>query len=289
MPVTVTDRKLAAMATGADRRSRPTTSVHRVLVGMSGVLLLVVTGCGDDGGVEPSAANDDGNGTPLEGTSWLLSAETPLGIALGAVGVTAQFEDGTLTGHSGCNRYSTTYEVDGGSLTIGADIAGTQMACPPPQTAVERAYLARLPLVARYEIDGDMLTMTDDQGDAVLQFQALDSTKVIQGAWTVTSYYAGNVVTSVVGNVTMTAEFEDGTVSGNTGCNTFNGPYEIDGVNINIGPLSSTLAACETAELEQQHTNYLDALELARTFEVVGDRLDLFREGRTYAVSLVSG
>jgi heat shock protein HslJ len=27
-----------------------------------------------------------------------------------------------------------------------------------------------------------------------------------------------------VGGVTMTAEFEDGTVSGNTGCNTFNGP-----------------------------------------------------------------
>lgn len=48
--------------------------------------------------------------------------------------------------------------------------------------------------------------------------------RAIQGQWTVTTYYASNAVTSGVGGVTMTAEFEDGTVSGNTGCNTFNGP-----------------------------------------------------------------
>jgi heat shock protein HslJ len=254
---------------------------------VSGVLLLVVAGCGDDDGVQTSAAGD--GGTALDGTTWLLSADAPLGVALGAVGVTAQFENGELTGHSGCNEYSTTYRLDGDSLTIGPDIAGTRMACPPPQTAVERAYLDRLPRVAHYEIDGDTLTMTDDEGDTVLRFQALDGAEAIQGEWTVTSYYTGNAVASVVGGVTMTATFEDGTVSGTTGCNSFNGPYEIHGLDIMIGPLSSTLAACPTSELDQQEKNYLRALELARTFQVVGRQLDLFREGETYAVSFVSG
>ena len=252
-------------------------------------VLLIVAGCGDDDdGVEAAAPNDT-DGRTLEGQSWLLSANAPLGVALEAVGVTAHFEDGALTGRSGCNEYSTTYDVDGDSLTIGPNVASTQMACPPPQDMVERAYLDRLPRVARYEIDGDTLTMNDDQGDTVLLFQAMDGARAIQGQWTVTTYYAGNAVTSVVGGVTMTAEFEDGTISGNTGCNTFNGPYEVDGVSITIGPLSSTLAACPTEELELQQTNFLKALELARTFEVAGGRLDLLREGQTYAVTFVTG
>jgi hypothetical protein len=53
--------------------------------------------------------------------------------------------------------------------------------------------------------------------------------------------------------------------------------------------LSSTLAACPTEELELQQTNFLNALELASTFEVAGGRLDLLREGQTYAVTFVTG
>jgi heat shock protein HslJ len=281
-------REAPGISTHADHHFVQPTSVRRVLVGMVGVLL-VVAGCGDDDDGVEAAAPDDPGGRRLEGESWLLSADAPLGVALEAGGVTAHFEDGALSGRSGCNEYSTTYEVDGDSLTIGPNVASTQMACPPPQTAVERAYLDRLPRVARYEIDGDTLTMTDDQGDTVLLFQVMDGARAIRGQWTVTTYYAGNAVTSVVGGVTMTAEFEDGTVSGNTGCNTFNGPYEVDAMNITIGPLSSTIAACPTEELELQQTNFLNALELASTFEVAGGRLDLLREGQTYAVTFVTG
>lgn len=281
-------RDAPGINTHANHHYMQPMSVRRVLVGMMGVLLVVV-GCGDDDDAVVAAAPDDPGGRTLEGESWLLSADAPLGVALEAVGVTAHFEDGALTGRSGCNEYSTTYDAHGDSLTIGPNIASTQMACPPPQATVERAYLDRLPRVARYAIDGDTLTMTDDQGDTILLFQAMDGARAIRGKWTVTSYYAGNAVTSVVGGVTMTAEFEDGTVSGNTGCNNFNGPYEVDGANVTIGPLSSTLAACPTEELELQQTNFLNALELARTFEVAGGRLDLLREGQTYAVTFVTG
>jgi META domain len=131
--------------------------------------------------------------------------------------------------------------------------------------------------------------MTDDQGDTILRYQATEGAEAIQGEWEVTGYYSGNAIASVLGGVTMTATFEDGTVSGTTGCNSFNGAYEIDGPNITIGPLASTLAACPTPQLDTQETNYLAALELARTFQVAGDRLDLFREGDTHAVSFVSG
>jgi putative lipoprotein len=75
-------------------------------------------------------------------------------------------------------------------------------------------------------------------------------------------------------------------VSGDTGCNRFSGSYTVDGQNITIGPLASTRAACPDEELQQQETDFLAALELATTFQVTGDRLDLFREGGTYAATL---
>ncbi len=262
----------------------------RVLLCLSGVLALVAAGCGDDGNAETGSSGESDGGPPLEGTTWQLTADAPLGVALANADVTARFEDGKLSGRSGCNQYSGTYEVDGDALTIGPNIASTNMACPAPQMAVEQAYLAKLPKVAGFAIDGDTLTLTNDAGDTTLKYQATDAAAAIQGQWEATSYYAGTAVTSVLGGATLTAEFgSDGTVTGNTGCNTFTGPYEIDGENITIGPLTTTLAACGTPELDQQQASYLNALDLARTFEVAAGRLDLFRDGHTIAVTYASG
>ncbi len=268
---------------------RRRVSLLRVMVCLCGVLVLVASGCGDDDDAETSSSDESG-GTPLEGTTWQLTADAPLGVALAGAGVTARFEDGKLSGRSGCNEYNGTYEVDGDALTIGPNIASTNMACPAPQMAVEQAYLSRLPKVASFTIDGDTLTLADDGGETVLTYEATDPAEAIQGQWEVTSYYAGTAVTSVLGGVSLTAEFNsDGTVSGNTGCNTFNGPYEIDGENITIGPLTTTLAACGTMELDQQQSDYLNALALARTFEVAAGRLDLLRDGGTIAVTYATG
>jgi heat shock protein HslJ len=267
-------------------RARPLA----LLALLVGLLALVAAGCGDDDDAETGSSDQADGGPPLEGTTWELTADAPLGVALAGAGVTARFEDGKLSGRSGCNEYNGTYEVDGDALTIGPNIASTNMACPAPQMAVEQAYLSRLPKVASFTIDGDTLTLADDGGETVLTYQATDPAEAIQGLWEVTSYYAGTAVTSVLGGATLTAEFDsDGTVSGNTGCNTFNAPYEIDGDTITIGPLATTLAACGTPELDQQQANYLAALELARTFEVAAGRLDLLRDGGTIAVTYASG
>jgi heat shock protein HslJ len=223
--------------------------------------------------------------TPLEGTTWTLTANSPLDAPLGDIAVTARFEAGMLTGESGCNRYNTTYEASGSSMTIGPNIAATLRACPPPQTAVEQAYLDRLPQAASYTIEGSTLTLADADGATLLEYQATDCAQGILGAWDATSYYTGNAVTSVVGGGTLTAEFDANTISGNTGCNSFNGPYSVDGDSIEIGPLASTRAACPNEELQQQEQAYLAALELAITFEITGNRLDLFRSGHTFAAT----
>ena len=70
-----------------------------------------------------------------------------------------------------------------------------------------------------------------------------------------------------------------GTASpGPTGCNGYNGPAEITGTTISLGPFAGTLKACPDP-IGPQATQYLTALGLARTYEVKGNQLTLFREG----------
>ena len=221
----------------------------------------------------------------IEATSWELSPGAQLGVPHDNVSVTARFEDGTLSGHSGCNEYTTGYELDGTSLTIGPDIAGTSMACPRAETAVELAYLERLPRVSSYTIEGTTLTMADDDGASILEYEATSGESIV-GSWTVISYYAGDAILSVLGEVELTTEFGAQDVTGNAGCNTFGGPYEVDGDDIAIGPLAATRRACASEELQQQEDDYLAALQLATTYTITGTRLDLFRPGGTFAATL---
>ena len=74
--------------------------------------------------------NGDAVSSPLPGTT-----------------LTATFgDDGTLSGSSGCNRYTTTYTTDQGAIEI-APPAGTKKLCPEPEGVMEQeaAYLAALP------------------------------------------------------------------------------------------------------------------------------------------------
>ena len=251
------------------------------------VILLVLSGCGTDGGDDSTVAGPtEAPSVSLEGPTWTLSAEPAPGSPLDGIVVTARFKDGTMSGESGCNAYTTSYHLDGTSLTIGPEIAGTSKACPPAPTAVERAYLERLPQVSTYRISGGTLTLL--KGDeALLRYDATIGAEAILGDWTVTSYFSGDAITSVLGGAELTTTFAAADVTGNTGCNTFTGPYQVDGDDITIGPLASTRAACSSEELQQQETDFLAALGLATRFRVTGDRLDLLRPGDTIAATFV--
>jgi heat shock protein HslJ len=256
--------------------------VTRWLLAATAVVAFVAAaGCGDD---------DSGGGstTGLEGTTWVLSPTADIGADLGDITVTARFDSGTVSGTSGCNTYTAGYEVDGSSLTIGP-AASTRKACGPAATAVEDAYLGKLSDVASFEVDGDTLTLSDDSGDDLLVFDAVAGEDAIQGDWEAVQYYTGDAVQSVVTGSTLTATFDNGTISGSTGCNRFSGGYAIEGETITIGPLASTLAACENDELNQQEAAYLAALEAATSFSVAGSDLELLREDGGIAVTFTKG
>jgi heat shock protein HslJ len=248
-------------------------------------VLLLVAACGSDDSKDASGGSKSRD-TPLVSTAWRLGDATSLGVPLTGVSVTAEFDRTQMTGSSGCNTYTAPYQADGATMTIGPEIAGTRKACGPAPNAVEQAYLARLPRVASYEITNTTLTLRSKGGAALLVYEASDTATAIIGEWTATSYYSGNAVESVVDGSTLTAAFDGQQISGSGGCNSFSGPYAVSGqTTIDIGPLASTMMACVDPALTTQEQHYLEALQLATSYRVTGNRLDLLRDGGTFAAT----
>ena len=81
----------------------------------------------------------------LAGTEWVLRAWDLEEPAPAEPEVTLAYMDGRLAGTSGCNRYTVGAKggASPGDLTVGP-AAGTRMACPEPQSAVEARYLEQL-------------------------------------------------------------------------------------------------------------------------------------------------
>jgi heat shock protein HslJ len=235
-------------------------------------VLSTLAACGSSS--EPRATT----GLPLESTSWgLTSYADDTGTQVDVpddVTVSAVFDQGTVSGTSGCNRFSAPYETEGSSLTIGA-AASTLIACSEPQASVEAAVLLALADTASYATDASTLTLLDGE-DALLVFEVVQPVSLTGTGWTATGINNGQqAVTSLVAGTTVTATFtEDGTVSGTAGCNRFTGDYLVDGESVQIGPLATTRKACE-ADVMTQESAFIAAMQNATTVAIDGSALEL--------------
>jgi heat shock protein HslJ len=169
-------------------------------------------------------------------------------------------------------------------MSIGPNIATTLVLCQGAADAVERAYIALLPKVETYAISGTTLTLSG-AGNKVLEYEASGGAAALAGHWEVTSYYTGNAIQSVIIGTTLTADFTKTDVSGDGGCNVFNGPFTVSADAITIGPLASTRRACADPAAGTQEQQYLAALELAKTYRVTGTKLELLRAGGAIAAT----
>ena len=107
--------------------------MRRLAVGLT---ILLMSACAD----RPPPGPLPGD---LAGTHWM--AKTVAGQPVPEdMAVTLEFEGADrVQGRSGCNRYNGPIGVADGKLQIGP-LATTRMACPPPQMAMEQAFLAAL-------------------------------------------------------------------------------------------------------------------------------------------------
>jgi heat shock protein HslJ len=229
----------------------------------------------------PAASPSPSGPSPLVGTSWKL---TTLGNAAPAANATLTFSDDNAGGLAGCNTFTASYTADASSLKFGP-LALTRMACEPGVATFESAYVSALTNTTKYTMTADTLTLQGGGGEALLVYAAGSPTD-IEGSWDVTSFNNGSAIVSVALGSTITMEFDaDGQVSGNGGCNQYSGGYSVDGSNISIGPLRSTMMACPDAAVGQQEAQFLAALDMVQTWSLAGDQLTLHGPGETILVT----
>ncbi len=226
----------------------------------------------------------------LAGTGWTLTAingQPPLAGTM----VTLNFDaEGRVNGSDGCNSYATSYTVDDTSLTFGAQIISTMMACQDAVMTQAGTYQAVLLQTASFHKIGGQLFLLDADGATLLVF-ALQETDLVGTQWEVISYNNGQqAVVSTLSGTTLTANFgADGTLSGIAGCNNYFASFESDGKStITIGPAATTRMLCsEPGGVMEQEAAYLAALATAATYQITGDQLHMRTADDALAVTFV--
>ena len=107
-------------------------------------------------------------------------------------------------------------------------------------------------------------------------FEAQPALSLSGTGWDVHSYNNGRgAVTSPLPDTQLTATFgTDGSIEGDSGCNSYHGSYTADGAALSIGPLATTRRACADDVMAQEQA-FLTALQASTRYELVADRLTL--------------
>jgi heat shock protein HslJ len=233
-------------------------------------VMLIIAACA-------TTTSQKGNAVDLTSSPWALLKLKDMQLVVGT-GISARFtSDGKLSGSSGCNQYSGTYTVSGNTIEISSPLATTRKACPQVIMDQETEYLKTLSEVKTFSVTTDKLTLSDVKNNQLLLYEAV-SQDLAGTSWEAISYNNGKqAVTTVLIGTNLTAEFaEDGTISGESGCNSFSGSYEVTGNQITIGPLATTRMACnEPVGVMEQETQYLAALQSASSYLIEGNVLEL--------------
>ncbi|MGW8225608.1 MAG: META domain-containing protein [Anaerolineales bacterium] len=189
--------------------------------------------------------------------------------------------DGSVAGSSGCNNYSSTYQVaPDGTLTFDSPFAATMMFCPRGMDQ-ESAYLAALEKAQSLGINSEgRLQIVYDSGQPYEEqlVYAQGETSLVDTQWLLVGYGDPGAPKTVESGTAITAIFsEDGNVSGSAGCNYYAGSFETDQDQISIGPLATTGAICPTGSEQEQA--YLQALGAAENIDLFGTSLRISYEG----------
>lgn len=87
--------------------------------------------------------------------------------------ITASFKDGAISGSSGCNSYTASYELGSdNSIKISDQIVLTLRACTDTDiSGQESQFIQQLPRISEFALDGTRLTLSDDSGETLMVFE----------------------------------------------------------------------------------------------------------------------
>jgi heat shock protein HslJ len=251
----------------------------------SAVLLaaaLALSGCDS---LEPGGG---GGSSDLDG-AWRLAGGTHGGDPIplvDAAPITMTIEGAEIGGVAACNHYGGEILVDGQDVRI-ASVTMTEMGCDGPMMESESAYLAALGDVARFERANGTLTFSGEVVELTYELVPPTPDADMAGtAWRLDALVDGDAVSSTMGEPATLELRDDGTLSGHTGCRTFDGRYERDGGEVRVTDLVNDDRACP--DLARQDEHVLSVIGDGFAYAIDGDRL-ILTDGDLGLVYLVAG
>lgn len=137
------------------------------------IAMLLIAACNTNEPQDSASASGDEVTHDLAGTRWVLAqlGDKPVKVSEGGweAYIALNSADGSVVGHAGCNRISTTYKQTGAQLSFGEVIA-TRMFCKDMPT--ETALLEAMKVTAGWRISGSQLELLNDRQQTVARFEA---------------------------------------------------------------------------------------------------------------------
>ena len=94
-------------------------------------------------------------------------------------------------------------------------------------------------------------------------------------SWTLVSFGPADAQTAAVEGIQTSLIFDlKGNISGNMGCNSFGGKYEVTGDTVSFSEVISTMMACADPRMNQERAAF-KILNSSATFKLDGDTLKL--------------
>lgn len=182
----------------------------------------------------------------------------------------------SVFGNGGCNSYGGNFTLTKNKLTV-SNVISTMMACIGGEK--EGEYFQTLSKTSEVSVNGQELTLKQD-GKAVLVFEKAKPITAadLSGKWTL------DVLEGATANVyfkdvipLINFDIEKMRISGNSGCNNYNAPFEVKDGKIEIGMMALTRRACLNGmDGEKKYTQLLPGTS---DLEIEKDRLILKRNG----------
>lgn len=229
---------------------------------------------------------DQATALSLEAVTWELVSYDSGRIAYESVipgsTISARFEkEGIVHGFSGCNQYFATYESAHQKI-LASTPRRTQKSCQAPAGVEfqEKAYLTDLERVNAFSIDGEILRLTDGAGKTILIFrrglEPPGTTGIAWKTWYLSSYAVdSDTMRRPPDDMVMTARFLEGTMSGFSGCNCYQAPYQDDGGAIRVQePIVSDIR-CRNGTVTEVEESFFGDLQDVAAYIATPDSLQM--------------
>ena len=233
---------------------------------------------------DDSSSDEPLTAATLDGRTF-LSTEVTGQTLVADTRITLRFEGDNLSAVAGCNTMTGGYTLEGDVLKVEA-FAQTRMACEPELMAQDQWIVELLTGSPKATLASDVLTLATDS--TTVKFG--DRAKIANGsaldgsAWTIVSLETGGTTTQAPENAYLA--YDDGRIFVATGCNRANAELKVADGTATIGPMATTLKACEP-DLMTWEQALLGFLQGDLKYEVSDSDLTLTSDNGTLQLTLI--